>query len=362
MTDVLEHAGGNPGRSGHALSIEAARVIYDTREDITRFFNSGDPMRVIFTSNVTHALNIVLRGMLRSGDTVLTTSMEHNAVMRPLRYLAETGVNVNVVPCHESGQLDLTAMKKALDTRTRLVVINHASNVTGTILPVDDIVPLAHDAGAFIMVDAAQTAGVLPIDMTKMGIDLLAFTGHKGLLGPPGIGGLVIGNRVDTSQIEPLILGGTGSQSEKEIQPEYLPDKFESGTPNIVGIAGLRAGINWIMERGLDAIRAHEAGLTEDLLNGLTEIRGIKLYGTLNSILSTAIVSITLNGQAVSEVGLSLDEDFGILSRVGLHCAPAAHRTIGSFPDGTVRLAPGIFTSREDIHQVIQAINRIARP
>jgi len=362
MTDVLEHAGGNPGRSGHALSIEAARVMYDTREDITRFFNSGDPMRVIFTSNVTHAINIVLRGMLKPGDRVLTTSMEHNAVMRPLRYLEKTGVNVDIAPCYESGQLDLTAMKKALDTRTRLVVINHASNVTGTILPVDDIVPLAHNAGALIMIDAAQTAGVLPIDMTKMGIDLLAFTGHKSLLGPPGIGGLVIGNRVDTGQIEPLILGGTGSQSEKEIQPEYLPDKFESGTPNIVGIAGLRAGINWIMERGLDAIRAHETGLTEDLLNGLMEIRGIKLYGTLNPALSTAIVSITVNGQAVSEVGLALDEEFGILSRVGLHCAPAAHRTIDSFPDGTVRLAPGIFTSREDIHQVIQAINRIVRP
>jgi len=361
MTQVLKYAGGNPGRSGHTLSIEGARLMYNTRETTARFFNSGNPQRVIFTANVTHAINIVLRGMLKPGDRVVTTSMEHNAVMRPLRYLEKSGVEVYVVPCSTTGELDISALVKALATGARLVIINHASNVTGTILPVGEIAPVVHQADALLMIDAAQTAGVLPIDMDKMGIDLLAFTGHKGLLGPPGIGGLVIGNRVDARQIEPLILGGTGSQSEKEIQPEYLPDKFESGTPNIVGIAGLQAGINWVMERGIDAIRDHETELTKNLLNGLMDICGIKLYGTCNPDLSTAIVSITVDGRLVSEVGMALDEEFGILSRVGLHCAPAAHRTIGSFPDGTVRLAPGVFTSVDEIHRVINAVKEVAQ-
>jgi len=361
MADVLGHAGGNPGRSGHALSIKAARVMYDTREDIARFFNSSDPQRVIFASNATHAANIALRGLLKSGDRVVTTSMEHNAIMRPLRYLQKRGVEVHVVPCRENGLINAADVKKALGAKTRLVVINHASNVAGTILPIDDIAPIAHSADALLMVDAAQTAGVLPLDTAKTGIDLLAFTGHKGLLGPPGIGGLVIGDQVDTGQIEPLILGGTGSQSEREIQPEYLPDKFESGTPNIVGIAGLQAGIKWITERGIDAIRSHEMEITGILMNSLGDIAGIKLYGTLDPALSTAILSITMDSKMVSEAGLALDEEFGIMSRVGLHCAPAAHRTIGSFPEGTIRLAPGIFTSREDIYKAVHAIKEVAK-
>jgi len=361
MTDVLEHAGGNPGRSGHALSIKAARVMYDTREEIARFFNSGDPQRVIFTNNATHAINIALRGLLKAGDRVVVTSMEHNAVMRPLRYLQKRGVEVHVVPCRESGLIDVADVEKALDVKTRLVVVNHASNVAGTILPVADIAPIAHRAGALLMVDTAQTAGVLSLDTAKTGIDLLAFTGHKGLLGPPGIGGLVIGDRIDTGQIEPLILGGTGSQSEKETQPEYLPDKFESGTPNIVGIAGLQAGLKWIAKRGIEAIRSHEKEITGILIDSLKDTTGIKLYGTLDPALSTAILSITMDNKMVSEAGLALDEEFGIMSRVGLHCAPAAHRTIGSFPEGTIRLAPGVFTSKEDIYRAVQAIKEVAK-
>jgi len=361
MADVLGHAGGNPGRSGHALSIKAARVMYDTREDIARFFNSGNPQRVIFTTNATHAINIVLRGLLKPGDRVVVTSMEHNAVMRPLRYLQKRGVEVYVVACHESGLINVADIEKTLNTKTRLVVVNHASNVAGTILPIADIAPVAHRAGALLMADTAQTAGILPLDMAGTGIDLLAFTGHKGLLGPPGIGGLVIGDRIDTGQIEPLILGGTGSQSEKEIQPEYLPDKFESGTPNIVGIAGLQAGLKWISKRGIEAIRSHEKEITGILIDNLRDIAGIRLYGTLDPALSTAILSITMDNKTVSEVGLTLDEEFGIMSRVGLHCAPAAHRTIGSFPEGTIRLAPGVFTSKEDIYRVIQAIKEAGK-
>jgi cysteine desulfurase family protein len=359
MVDVLERAGGNPGRSGHQLSIEAARVMYDTREDIARFFNSGDPARVIFTSGATHALNIVLKGLLKPGDRVVASSMEHNAVMRPLRTLEERGLVLNVVPCATDGSLDVNDISRAVDLNTRLVVIVHASNVAGTILPIAEVASIAHRAGALLLVDAAQTAGVLPIDMKAFGIDFLAFTGHKGLQGPPGIGGLVIGDHVDTSQIEPLLQGGTGSQSELEEQPEHLPDKFESGTPNIVGIAGLCAGVNWITDRGIEAIRAQEKELTSALVDGLSGIAGIKVYGTRDPEKSVAIVSFTARDRRVSDIGLRLDEDYGILTRVGLHCAPAAHRTIGTFPEGTVRLAPGVSTTAADIKKTVQAIDKV---
>jgi cysteine desulfurase / selenocysteine lyase len=361
MTDVLESAGGNPGRSGHSLSIEAARVVYNTREALAGFFNCPDPQRIVFTLNATHAINLALRGILRAGDGVVTTSMEHNAVMRPLRYLeAQSGVTVKVVPCREDGGANLDQIMRSLEESPRLVVINHASNVTGTIQPVAEIARLAHRAGALLLVDAAQTAGALPIDVAGMGIDLLAFTGHKGLLGPPGVGGLILGQHVDFRQIEPLIMGGTGSRSEFEVQPEHLPDRFESGTQNIVGIAGLGAGIQWLNERGLKEVRNQEMDHLQGLISGLRNIPGIKLYGPCDPALTTAIVSFTLAGKTVSEIGLELDEDHGVLSRVGLHCAPSAHRTVGSFPEGTVRLAPGVFTSPDDIHRVISSVARVA--
>ncbi|GFP32743.1 cysteine desulfurase [Candidatus Hakubella thermalkaliphila] len=359
MADVLGHAGGNPGRSGHRLSIEAARVMYDAREDIASFFNNGDPLRVIFTHNATHAINIVLKGLLKPGDRVVTSSIEHNAVMRPLRSLERQGVNLRVVPCASDGSLAISDVARAVDSGTHLVVITHASNVVGTLMPIAEIASVAHKAGALLLVDAAQTAGVVPVDMKAMGIDLLAFTGHKGLLGPPGIGGLLIGDHVDTSLIEPLMEGGTGSQSELEEQPEFLPDKFESGTPSLVGIAGLHAGIQWVMERGIKAIRAHEKELTRALISGLSEISGVQVYGTRDPERSIAIVSFTVKGRQVSELGLRLDEEYGILTRVGLHCAPAGHRTIGSFPAGTVRLAPSMFTTMDDINKTIRAIQRI---
>lgn len=361
MTDVLESAGGNPGRSGHSLSIEAARVVYNTREALAEFFNCPDPQRIVFTLNATHAINLALRGILRARDRVVTTSMEHNAVMRPLRYLeAQSDIVVKVVPCREDGEIDLAEIMQAMDENTRLVVVNNASNVTGTIQPVAEIARLAHRAGALLLVDAAQTAGALPIDVAGMGIDLLAFTGHKSLLGPPGVGGLIIGQHVDFRQIEPLIMGGTGSRSEFEVQPEHLPDRFESGTQNIAGIAGLGAAIQWLNERGLGTIRNQEMDHIRGLLSGLHDIPGIKLYGPCEPAHTTAIVSFTLAGKTVSEIGLELDEQYGILSRVGLHCAPIAHRTIGSFPEGTVRLAPGVFTSPDDIHRVISAVGRVA--
>jgi len=361
MTDVLEHAGGNPGRSGHRLSIAAARVIYDTREEIARFLGISDPLRVIFTGNATHAINLALKGILRPGDHVVTSSIEHNAVMRPLRSLEKQGIHLSMVPCTRDGRLDVRDVEMAIKSTTRLIVVAHASNVVGTISPVAEIASIAHQAGALLLVDAAQTAGAIAIDMKAMGIDLLAFTGHKELQGPPGIGGLVIGDNVDVSKIEPLMRGGTGSRSESEEQPDDLPDKFESGTANLVGIAGLGAGLRWIMDRGIDEIRDHMKKLGQTLIDGLSAISEVKVYGALDPERSVGIVSFTVTGKHVSEIGLRLDEEYEVLSRVGLHCAPAAHKTIGSFPEGAVRLAPGFFTTMDDIREAIQAISKVVR-
>jgi cysteine desulfurase/selenocysteine lyase len=360
MTDALERAGGNPGRSGHHLSIAAARLIYDARETAARFFGIPDPQRVIFTSNATHALNLALRGILKPGDRVVASSMEHNAVMRPLRSLEKQGVRLNIVPCAEDGSLDINNLLRAVTPGTKMIVITHASNVTGTILPVAKIASIAHQNGALLLVDAAQTTGVIPIDMQTDGIDLLAFTGHKELQGPPGTGGLVISESVDSSQIEPLMRGGTGSRSESEEQPDDLPDKFESGTPNLAGIAGLGAGLKWIEDRGIAEVRQHISRLRMMLTDGLAGIPGVTIYGRHDTESSVGIVSFTVAGKRVSEIGFRLDEEYGILSRVGLHCAPAAHKTIKSFPEGTVRLSPGVFSTKSEIKEAIQAIAKAA--
>lgn len=360
MADYLENAGGNPGRSGHRLSIAAARYVYDTRDALAELFHAPDPLRIIFTHNVTYAINLALRGLLHAGDHVVTSSIEHNSVMRPLRELELQGVQLTVVCCKPDGTLDLDAMHRAVTPGTRLVVVNHASNVMGAILPVKEIAQIAHAAGALLLVDAAQTAGTLPIDVAAMGIDLFAFTGHKGLQGPPGTGGLVIGPGVDVSELAPLVRGGTGSRSEFEEQPDDLPDRYESGTPNGVGLAGLGAGVHWILERSIDCIRAHELELASALITGLRSIKGVTVYGPRDPAQSVAVVSCRVQGQRVSDIGLRLDDDYEIFCRVGLHCAPAGHKTIGTFPEGTIRLAPGIFTTLEDIQATVRAFEKLS--
>lgn len=359
MTDFLEHAGGNPGRSGHRLSIAAGRVVYEAREAIAELFNAPDPLRIIFTLNATHAINFALNSLLKPGDHVVTSGIEHNAVMRPLRALESKGVHLTIIPCEPDGRLRMSEIPRALRPGTRMAVINHASNVMGAVLPILEIADAARRAGALLLVDSAQTAGVIPIDMQSMGIDLLAFTGHKGLQGPPGIGGLVIGNRVNTSEMEPAVRGGTGSRSEFEVQPEACPDKFESGTGNGPGAAGLCAGVRWIIKMGIEAIRAYEIELTRALMEGVSSIPGVTVYGPRDPEQRAAIVSFTASGRRVSDIGLSLDEEFGVLCRVGLHCAPAAHRTIGTFPEGTVRFALGFATTMDEVQTAIAAVRRI---
>jgi len=362
MLAFLEKAGGNPGRSGHSLSIAAGRAIYETREALAELVNLDDPLRVIFTLNATEALNLVLMGLLKPGARVLTSSIEHNSVMRPLRHLqASRGIDVATVHCDAQGRLDLGDLASKLNTPTQLVILTHASNVCGTILPVGKAAAMAHAAGALLAVDAAQTLGILPLDMRELGIDLLVFSGHKALGGPPGVGGLVLGDGFDPAQLEPLVRGGTGSRSEHEEQPTSLPDKYESGTPNGVGIAGLGAGVRMVLADGVAERRAHDCALCERLLQGIAELPNIRVYGPGRPDEQIGNIALTVAGQHVSEVGWQLDQREGILSRVGLHCAPAAHRTLGTFPEGCVRLSVGAATTAKEVDAAIAVLARISR-
>jgi cysteine desulfurase family protein len=360
MVHFLQRVGANPGRSGHRLSVAAGRIVYDAREAIAQLFGVDDPLRVAFGANVTEALNLALRGCLRPGDHVITSSMEHNSVMRPLRAMAAGldggAIALTVVDCSPQGFLDTTALEAAVRPNTAMIVLNHGSNVCGSLLPVREAGTIARRHGALLLVDTAQTAGALPIDMESEKIDLLAFTGHKALGGPMGTGGLIFGDRVDVDRFRPLKRGGTGSRSEREEQPDFLPDMAESGTANTVGLAGLKAGVSWIMERGVDAIRRHEVELTQRLVAGLLEIPGVTVHGGLDAQRQTATVSFTVDGRAPSDVGLYLDDEHGIMCRVGLHCAPAAHKTLGSFPTGTVRFGLGAFSTVNEVDAALDAL------
>ena len=355
----LDEVGANPGRSAHRLSVESARIVYGAREAVAELFNAPDPLRVVFGLNVTEALNLALRGFLRPGDHVVTSSIEHNSVMRPLRELEKQGVELTVVRCSPEGFLDPADLEAAIMPNTVMIALNHASNVVGTLLPVVEAGRIARQYGALLLVDTAQTGGAYPIDMQADQIDLLAFTGHKALYGPMGTGGLIISERVDISGLDPLKRGGTGSRSEHEEQPGFLPDVYESGTPNAVGLAGLEAGIRWVLEQGVEAIRTHEVTLTRRLIDGLAAIPKATVHGGLDGDRQTATVSFNIDGMAPSEVGLRLDEEFGILCRVGLHCAPAAHKTMGTFPDGTVRFGLGAFNTAGEVDSALEAVTQL---
>ena len=355
--EYFADAGGNPGRSGHRMSIAAARLVEGAREYLAALFHVTDPSRIVFTHNATHALNLALSGLLHAGDHVITTSMEHNSVMRPLRHFESTGVQLTVIPCSGEGLLDLDQVRRAIRANTKLLVTTHASNVTGTIFPVAQLAGIARAHGVLSLIDASQTAGVIPIHIEKLAVDMLAFTGHKGLLGPTGTGGLYIR---DSVPLVPLIRGGTGSASASETQPDFLPDAYESGTPNVVGIAGLGAAVQFLADVGVDAVMAHERKLLARFISGALAIPEITVYGTGDAKLGCGLVSFNIAGATPSEVSLMLDESFGILSRPGLHCAPAAHRTLGTFPTGTVRFSFSWFNTREEVDQALSALTEIA--
>lgn len=349
--------GGNPGRGSSQQSIEAGSVILQTREALARFFNIKDSLDIAFTANVTESLNIGLKGLLRHGDHVITSSMEHNAVARPLYALRRHGIEWTQVACAADGSLDPQDIARAIKPNTRMICTLHASNVTGTILPIREIGRLAREAGIIYMVDSAQSAGVLPIDVQADAIDILAFAGHKGLFGPQGTGGLYIHPDI---KVQPLKEGGTGSLSEHLEQPDFMPDMLESGTLNTPGIAGLGAGIAFVSQQGIDRIRQHERELLVQLIDGLQQIKGIRLYGPLDPQRQTAVLAFNVEGLDCGELSSQLDYEYGIITRAGMHCAPLAHQTIGSDISGSCRLSPGYFNTRAEIDHVLQAIEKLS--
>ena len=349
---------GNPGRSGHRAAVTAARLVTETREDLADLLGVSDSSRVVFTRNATEALNTVILGLLQPGDHAVTTGMEHNSVMRPLRHLEANGIELTVAPCAPDGTIEPVAIRNAIKPETRLVVTTHASNVTGTLLPITDIATICRAAGVPYLVDAAQTAGVVPIDVESQGIDLLACSGHKGLLGPSGTGALYIH---EESALRPITFGGTGSRSDEELQPNFLPDAFESGTLNVAGLAGLGASIRHLRSIGVDSIREHLGAVLQAFILGAEAVPNMTIHGPGETALQVGTVSFSIDGVSPSTIGQVLDSEYGIMCRVGLHCAPIAHRTIGTFPEGTVRFGWGPDTSVSEIEYSLQALSRIAR-
>lgn len=359
VNEVMRKHGANPGRSGHSMALEAGRIIYNARETVARFFNVDNPMQVAFAYNATDALNMGIKGVLRDGDHAITSSMEHNSVLRPLKALEKKGIiELTIIDCNDEGEISIEDIEEAITENTKLIVTTHASNVTGTIFPIAEIGKLAKSKGVLYMVDAAQTAGVYPIDVVEMNIDLLAFAGHKSLLGPQGTGGIYVREGIELDTIKE---GGTGSQSESLYQPEMMPDRLESGTPNTPGIAGLAAGIEYIKKRGMEDIRVHEESLARYFIEELRQIEYVKIYGPEDFSKRVPVISINIGEEDSSEVGYIMDEAFGIGTRPGLHCAPLAHKTIGSFEQGTVRFSIGPFTERKDIEKAIEAVREIAK-
>jgi len=355
MARFLAEVDANPGRSGHRMSAEASRVLFECREAVAELLGASDSSCVVFTLNTTAALNIALSGMLAGGGHVVTTSMEHNSVMRPLTALAErSGVEVTVVDADKAGRVSPASLRDALRPETRLVALTHASNVTGTIAPAAAIKEAIGDVP--LLVDAAQTAGALHIDVETGGIDMLAFSGHKSLLGPQGTGGLYVSPAVD---LPPLMFGGTGSRSESHEHPDFMPDKLESGTPNTVGLAGLLAGVQYLAERGVDEVRRHETAITARLLEGLAAIDAVTVYGPARADESVAVVSFNVAGVSPSDVCTLLDREHGVMARSGLHCAPSAHRTLGTYPEGAARLSAGPFTTDADVDRTVTAVREI---
>ena len=419
MVEYLEQAGANPGRSAHRRAVASARAVFAARQAVARLLGVRDESRIVFGPNATWAINLALYGLLEPGDRVVTSAMEHNAVARPLHDLSRRGVEVTRVRCTPEGYLDLDDLRRALRRAARgqasvdspgdgagcstpgvargvarggarhpmcLLVLTHASNVTGTILPVVEAARLAHEHGALILVDAAQTAGCLPLDVTAMDLDLVAFTGHKGLLGPQGTGGLYIRDGLTP---RPLVRGGTGSFSHLEEQPPVLPDLYESGTLNGVGLAGLGAAVEYVAGVGVDRIRQHEVELTRRLLRGLEAIPGVRVYGPRQAEERVAVVSFNVLADGAAGAGGAppaaaravarpagsageggvvdpalvaelLDSEFGVMVRAGLHCAPWAHRTVGSYPQGTVRISLGYSNTPEEVDYIVSAVAAIA--
>lgn len=359
--NFLTNIGGNPGRSNHNNALQTNRLLFEAREIISDFFNYNSIENVVFTNNVTTSLNILINGSLIDGDHVITSSMEHNSVLRPLINLQNKGViDLDIVDADKFGFISVDNIKNKIKANTKMIVLSQASNVTGSIQPIKEIGALCKSKNIFFILDSAQGAGVLDINFTDLNLSALAFTGHKSLFGPQGIGGFIIDDSLNNVCM-PYILGGTGSLSHSLDQPDFLPDKFESGTLNMPGIVGLVEGIKFIKNEGINTIYDKNKFLRNYLVNEISNMKDIILYEDINNNNYTSCISFNVNNIDTAELSFALDNDFGIKNRSGLHCAPLAHKTIGSFPSGTVRLSLSYFNEKSDIIYTIDCINKIIK-
>ncbi|MFD3155365.1 aminotransferase class V-fold PLP-dependent enzyme [Haloimpatiens sp. FM7330] len=361
VLNYMTKVGSNPGRGASSSSLEGNRVVFNCRQTISEFFNFDKLQNVIFTSNITMSLNVLIKSIVKKGWHVITSSMDHNASLRPLSNLEKKGIiDLTILQCSNEGVLDVEKFKKCIKFNTKLVVLSHASNIIGSIQPLEQIGKICKENNIFFIVDTAQTAGVLNVDFKKLNCNALAFTGHKSLLGPQGIGGFIIDNKLNDIA-SPFIEGGTGSVSSSIIQPDFLPDKFESGTMNTPGIAGLLAGINYIKNVGLDYIKEYEEELCQKFIEGILNIDSMEVYGFTDASLRTSTVSVNSSNIDNAELGFILDNEYGIITRTGLHCAPLAHKTISTYPNGTIRFSFGIFNDIKDVNYALKSINTIVK-
>ena len=354
----MKDCGCNINRGGYDEAYQAEETVLRTRQQLTKLFHGPDCRNVVFTRNITESLNVLLKGFLKAGDHVLVSAMEHNAVMRPLTQLTEQGVSFDRIPCGADGTLDVSAMDRLLRENTRAVVMLHASNVCGTLMPIETVGAFCHAHGLRFILDTAQTAGVFPIDMEAMHIDALAFTGHKGLLGPQGIGGFLLQPDM-VPLLQPLIAGGTGSISHEEQMPSFMPDRFEAGTMNLPGIMGLHAALCWLERETIDAVRSHELELTERFLSGALDIPCLRVVGRRDISGRAGVVSVVPENADPALVADALGREYGIMVRVGLHCAPNAHKTLGTFPTGTIRFSFGRWNTPQQVDTALSALREL---
>ena len=358
MGEFIENGAFNINRGSYEGAYEAGSAVLDTREMLKDLFNCPNSKNVVFTPSVTYSLNFFIKGFLKPGDHVLVTSVEHNAVMRPLVQMEKLGVEFDAVPCDEEGGVTADDFRAYIKENTKAIITTHASNVCGTIIPIEEIGALCKEKGLVYAVDTAQTAGILNIDMQKANIDFLAFTGHKGLLGPQGIGGFIASDKLE-GLIDPVISGGTGSLSDSEEIPDFLPDRFESGTLNLPGIIGLHQALVYLKEAGIDNMRKEKMDITKYFLDQVKEIDGVKVAGKKTVEGRLGVVSIDFEGFDNSIVSFSLSSKYKIMTRVGMHCAPRAHKTLKTFPQGTVRFSFSHFNTKEEVDICINAIKTI---
>jgi cysteine desulfurase family protein len=359
ISDYILNVGTNVNRGAYSASYQAENTLYETRELVCQLFNFNKPENVIFTKNITESLNILIKGLLRNGDHLVVSSMEHNAVMRPLNALGDK-IEYTKAKCNNLGELDIKDFEKSFKPNTRAVVMTHASNVCGTILNLEKVGKICKDKGIFFIIDSAQSAGFLDIDFNKLNADAVGFTGHKSLLGPQGIGGFVISNSL-VDEMDTFIEGGTGSLSDTEVQPDYMPDKFESGTLNIPGIYGLNASLKYLLKEGLNNVRDKELELLDKFIQGIYNIENIEIIGKKTLEKRTGILSLDFTNKDNGIISHQLSRDFGIMTRCGMHCAPSAHKTLGTFPRGTVRFGLSHFNTLEEIEYTLDSIYKILK-